>query len=130
MTNGALAVTKAALPAERVPTCGCHRIPKDILTDWATQWIYNRTIATDFVQTKTRLAQSLGDDGCNQQFRQLFQWIQTTSICIYGPFLETATVISSKGLSLTASGTDDIRRRRQQNSTAARFLHLPEVPLE
>lgn len=66
MANGALAVPKAALPAERVPTCGRHRIPKDILTDGTTQWIYYGTIATDFVQTKTRLAQSLGDDGCDQ----------------------------------------------------------------
>lgn len=130
MANGALAVPKAALPAERVPTCGRHRIPKDILTDGTTQWIYYGTIATDFVQTKTRLAQSLGDDGCDQQFRQLFQSIQTTSICIYGPFLEATTVITSEGLPLTATGTEDILGRWQQYTTAARFLHLPEVPLE
>lgn len=129
MANGALAVPEAALPAERVSTGGRHRIPKDILADGTAQWIHYGTIATDFAQTKTRLAQSLGDDGCDQQFRQLFQSVQTTSICVCGPLLEEAT--STEQLPLTAAGADECRRRRRrQHATAVRFLHLLEVPLE
>lgn len=108
MANGALAVPEAALPAEGVATGGRHRIPEDVLADGTTQWIYRGgTIATDFVQTKTRLAQSLGDDGRDQQFRQLLQSVQTTSICVGGPLLEaTATVHRGEGLPRTAAGTD------------------------
>lgn len=106
-------MAEATLPAKGVTAGGRHRKPEDVLADGTTQWIHYGTIATHIVCTKGGgpVVEPLGDDGCDQQFGQLFQPVRTAA----GPIPNPSAKHREGGPLLLTTTTTGYGRR---------FLHL------